>query len=54
MTAMTPSIRQVPKPIFHDVDPPPAPLKGGVGKGGFQGYKIKHRLTFHNKFQTII
>ena len=28
--------------------------KGGVGKGSFQGYKIKHRLTFHNKFQTII
>ena len=29
-------------------------LKGGVGKGGFQGYKIEHQLTFHNKFQTII
>ena len=28
MTAMTPSIRQVPKLIFHDVDSgdPPAPL----------------------------
>ena len=29
MTAMTPSIKQVPKLIFHDVDPgdPPCPLK---------------------------
>ena len=31
MTTMTPSIRQIPKLIFHDVDPgdpPPAPLSG--------------------------
>ena len=51
MTAMTPSIRQVPKLIFHYVDPgdPPCPLK----QGGIQRVFITETMSRKKKFAKI-
>ena len=50
MTAMTPSIRQVPKLIFHDVDPwtPPCPLNNNY-------YNIMNTVSHcHSGYRTVL